>query len=324
MKKIILFIVALFFASQIKAQVNLVPNPSFELYDTCPDNLGEVYHAKYWSSFGGSSDYFNSCSIANGKIAYTPSNLFGYQIASSGNAYCGFISFLYSSPYIDLKEFIGCQLINSLVVGQKYFVSFKISLSDSSVYATGKIGVSFTNYKYSALTSIPIDSQSKITSKSIILDKNNWTQITGSFIADSAYTYLAIGNFYTDSHSNIVRLNNDTFSIFSEAYYYIDDICVSTDSTYAYNYIYTDVQNIVENPKTKIYPNPIVDNFSIYFSSPTNYIQLINILGQQIFWEKVEPNIASYSKDISTLPNGIYFLKVNSINKTETIKLIKQ
>jgi hypothetical protein len=44
---------------------NLVYNGSFEEYDDCPDNGGQVNKAKYWFSanngIGASSEYFNAC-----------------------------------------------------------------------------------------------------------------------------------------------------------------------------------------------------------------------------------------------------------------------
>ena len=63
MKRIFFLFAFLFFASQLKAQVNLVPNPSFEEYDTCPDLLDRVQYATHWMNFGNSPDYYNSCSV---------------------------------------------------------------------------------------------------------------------------------------------------------------------------------------------------------------------------------------------------------------------
>lgn len=46
-------------------QLNLVPNFSFEIYDTCPNTQVKIQYAMGWSkySFGISTpDYYNACS----------------------------------------------------------------------------------------------------------------------------------------------------------------------------------------------------------------------------------------------------------------------
>ena len=42
---------------------NLVPNPSFENYSACPENISEIDFALPWTSTTGATpDYYNSCS----------------------------------------------------------------------------------------------------------------------------------------------------------------------------------------------------------------------------------------------------------------------
>jgi hypothetical protein len=325
MKKTILFFTILLFCYQANAQINLVPNPSFEDYDTCPDYEGEVYRNTNWSSYGGSSDYFNSCSISWNYHVGVPKNVFGFQKAASGSAYCGLISFVNSTPYINLKEFIGCELINPLIIGEKYFISFKVSLSDSSHFATNKIGALFTNIKYSESFEVPIQNHSTIFSSQVITDTSNWVKISGSFISDSTYKYIVIGNFFKDSNTIINRVISDTLSPFQEAYYYIDDVCVSTDSTFAYNYIYTGSENVFTNKTNEIiYPNPANDLITFSLPPSTNCIEIRNLIGQTIYWENVDPNINSYTKNISSLPNGLYLLIIKTNNNSQVIKFVKQ
>src|SRR5271157_5345469 len=76
---------------------NLVPNPSFEQYDTCPNSSGQINYAKYWFQGGpGNPDYFNICSSTlpyPGNQFSVPQNAWGYQFAYEGNAYCGEYSY---------------------------------------------------------------------------------------------------------------------------------------------------------------------------------------------------------------------------------------
>ena len=91
----------------INAQ-NLVPNPSFEIYDTCPNNYGGNNLSNGWYPFSSSPDYFNACSI-NSSVG-VPVNGFGNQNASTGNAYCGFASY-HSSNW---NELLGRKLSTTL------------------------------------------------------------------------------------------------------------------------------------------------------------------------------------------------------------------
>src|SRR5690606_31382855 len=81
---------------------NLVPNPSFEQYNACPNGISSLMYdpgytsfptAKYWGNAlqQGSADYFNACAPKNTYVS-VPWNGFGYQTPRSGNAYAGIIA----------------------------------------------------------------------------------------------------------------------------------------------------------------------------------------------------------------------------------------
>lgn len=73
----------------------------------------------------------------------------------------------------------------------------------------------------------------------------------------------------------------------------------------------------------KIYPNPASNK--VYFTLNTGDIAtlyIFDVLGKLIFDTNV--TYASPSVDISTLSNGMYIVKIQSSNKSKTIKLIKQ
>lgn len=76
---------------------------------------------------------------------------------------------------------------------------------------------------------------------------------------------------------------------------------------------------------TVLYPNPA--NTSINISTPQdkalpeNYI-VYNNLGQVIANGNITTDNTNI--DISTLANGVYFIKVNGGNTTETLQFVKQ
>ena len=130
------------FSLNILAQ-NLVFNPSFEEYCLCPNNSSQVYKARGWSSFGNTSDYFNSCDPSLAQSV--PVNTQGYQWAvDSGNAYCGIYTRWGGFP-VDTSygEFIGSKLLSPLIPNQQYYVQIKVNSANKigQRCATNKTGV---------------------------------------------------------------------------------------------------------------------------------------------------------------------------------------
>ena len=297
-----LFLICVLFTLKSSAQ-NLVPNFGFEQYDFCPDDINQISYATGWFSFGNSPDYFNSCDITN--FTSVPYNLLGYQMAANGAAYCGVITYFSGSP--NIREFVGIELTSPLVIGQKYFVSFYASATvtnnPETCYATNKLGVKFSTVSYDAINMPPIDNIAQVYSNSIISDTSNWTRIIGSFIADSTYAYLIIGNFFDDNNTDTSIILNDTNIInWCRAYYYLDEIYVSTDS----------INGLSERPKENIfiaYPNPAKNEITIKCQSlDYKYICLQNLLGQTI----IEKQLSTTEEkiDISFIPSGMYFIKL--------------
>jgi hypothetical protein len=280
----------------------LVLNPSFESYTACPIAMGvEINKVIGWDSSRASPDYFNSCSSVS--YVQTPRNFFGYQKPASGNAYCGFWSYDPSAFY---REVLIGQLSSSLTINQKYFVSFKVSRGDSNFvtgYSCNKLGAKFTKVKQG---NVSINNSSHYYTNLVITDTLGWTKLFGGFIADSAYKYIMIGNFFDDS--NIIT-NNDFSG--SGAYYYIDDVCLSTDSTFAYNYV-TNVQDITnELNNLFIYPNPASE--VIIASWIINDLKVFDVHGKEYKYSHKIKNFETHI-DCSNWPNGIYFLKNDNNN----------
>jgi hypothetical protein len=224
MKKL-LPLILIFTCSFCKAQ-NLVPNWSFEDTVSCPLTADQVERAVYWNSYRESPDYFNYCSSLQMGSTGIPTNLCGYQYPHSGDAYAGFISYdLTGSPY---REYIGVPLIQPTIAGQKYYLTFYVSWcgTESFVLANNKLGAALSSIPYSKQNPYPITNNPIAFSDSIYRDSLNWSKVQLSFIADSVYSYLILGNFFDDVHTDTMLLGPYP----NCAYYYIDDVCLSTDS----------------------------------------------------------------------------------------------
>lgn len=312
--KVLLALTAnLFIYYNIAAQPNLVSNPSFEDYVDCPFGAGQIQQIIGWHSFRESPDYFNSCASMASYFS-VPSNGFGYQQAASGNAYVGIIC--YNNSILS-REIIANSLSTPLSIGQKYFISFKTSKANDTItagYSINNLGAKFSTIQQ---TNASIDNAPMVYTSSVISDTVNWTTISGSFIADSAYKYLMIGNFFDDANTTIV--NNGTGSW---AYYLIDDVCLSTDSLLCADFTVSVEENSINN-QFAFYPNPASDFFSIQRSSNVPYhLTVFNSIGQQLYSEQnitsndLQLNVGSYN-------TGLIFIKITSQNNQFIYKLLK-
>jgi gliding motility-associated-like protein len=220
--KIRLIAVLILCNSFILCSQNLVPNPSFENKKLCPSwsnmNLVNDHLERFcedWEnvgivkdlSSGGGGQYLHVCGSSSGPYygSGVPRNYAGFQAANSGNAYVGL---RYSGNINNYNShFYGVKLLQKLVIGRKYSLSFYVSLADSSITTNNNLGMLLSTQKLYVQDRIMSDNyilpnRSHLRCKDTITDKENWIKVAGFLLADSSYEYLTIGNFY--NYNNIV------------------------------------------------------------------------------------------------------------------------
>jgi hypothetical protein len=203
---------------------NLVNNYSLENYSSCPNGASAIPQAISWNAAKNSPEYLHSCS--SGIYSDTPTNYFGYQVPAHGQAYGGglFYGSFLSSYLADLREYFYVTLSSPMVVGQTYYVQFKINLVDNSPYAINRAGVQFvTTYN----SNYPFQNNAHVYTNTVISDKTNWTTVFGTFVPTVAYTALNIGNFFTDANCT-VQFVGTSVAIGYHSYCFIDECYVST------------------------------------------------------------------------------------------------
>jgi len=283
---------------------NLVPNPSFEEHNSCPDFSEQVHYALGWRGF--SSEYYNSCATSTAGYS-VPANGFGYQNAASGNAYCGLITSLAGNNY---REFIYTRLSFPLQVGKRYYVSIKVSVADSSFCTSSGLGVLFSTMAFSDSNFAPIHNYAHAYTPLIIEDRQNWVAITGYFIADSAYQYVNIGNFFDTINS--VSTCTTGFS-----YYYVDQVCLSTDSLecdFNVNIGERQVDHVT------IYPNPTSEFLNISLPLVNAVMSIYDISGKLVYDSPERGK--NVMIDISEFSNGMYFLEVQIQDAFTIVKFL--
>lgn len=303
-------IILIFISQTLVIGQNIVFNPGFEDTLSCPITDSEIYKAIGWSSYRGTPDYCNACCTPG--TASVPNNWGGYQVAAQGDAYATIYSrYLAPSNY---REYIGSQLIQPLIIGTKYYVSMKVSLANNTGnYATNKVGIMFSTMPYTVGNPTPITNNPPIYTQYIISDTTGWTLVSGSFIADSAYQYIILGNFFDDNNTDTLFMGGD--STYTAAYYYLDEICVSADSSSCELNIGIEENNSLVD--FRIYPNPTRQNATLEFSNSTKdncTLTLYNIYGRLV---RTIANIISDKVEIDApnLPSGLYFFRLQTTRK---------
>lgn len=325
-----------FFSAVFGYGQNLVPNAGFELYDTCPNNEDQAQYATDWNKISQSittPDYYNSCSPSNSFGVPQSGNQFQPDLRSCG-AYMGLITQNMLS-FANYREQVGISLSQPLVIGQKYYLSFITVMGGQKIGAdyndnpSNNIGMRLSTVAYTPSNPAPIDNFSHLHSQTIIGDTVNWIKITGSVIADSAYTYVMLGNFYDDANTDTLLYNCATcYNFYS--YYLVDNICVSTDSVYCNSGIDSSpctvsIRELNDGSKLNVFPNPTNDVINISFNGiQSETIQLTDILGEIIYSETFKGK-SNISFSLTAYPSGIYFLKlINPIEqKIISRKIVK-
>jgi len=267
-----------------------------------------------WSSYGNTSDYFNVCATYPGVTV--PSNGLGYQQPADGQAYCGLFCF-YANNY---REFIGTTLDSALEIGQRYFVSAKFSLADGSSFcnAVNKLCIRFSVDSFSATSSAPVDNFAQIISGMLITDTAGWYLLKGSFIADTAYNHIIIGNFFDNQQTDTLNLNGN-----STSYYFVDAICVSRDSSTCYGTVGISQISRVDPEIRLIQQNDKIILINESGTPLDAFVKINNLLGENILNKEIK--ILDYEIiPFNKLQSSIYFISILINNKIQTFKLFKQ
>ncbi len=243
------FIIALFtcVVTKVKAQVNLVKNPSFEQYSACPINNDQSYLANGWNGIdsnwyiGGSAahpfclaDYINVCA-PYGSPCTVPLTAYYYQYPRTGDGMIGFRAYSDGGPSGHIMyDYLQGKLISTLVYGKAYCVTFYVSLACRSQYANNKISAYFDDgmidttqhCEYPQTQYTP-----QVVEEEIITDTTGWTKIQGSFVANGTETFITIGNFSDTAHTAKITW----YGIGGEfGGYLLDDVSVIASDAQAY------------------------------------------------------------------------------------------
>lgn len=307
MKKLLCFLSFIFFSEMLHSQFNLVPNSSFENYDTCK---AYIQCAKFWSTpINTSPDYLNSCNTST--VFQTPSNMYGYQVPHSGTAYAHIITYTLSAnpDFNNYREYVQTALIDTLQAGIDYCIRFYVSPADSMNYWSNDMGVYFSDtlidiFNFPKPLNLPFTPQFINNSNNNLNDKNIWTEIAGNYIASGGEKYIIIGNF-KDSAATIAHYtgwNPLPGKVYGS--YFIDDILVSPCDS---------ITGLLLSDKSEeeIVITQFISSQQLLIESRNeliNQILIYSSLGQLVY--KMQSVVSLCNVDLYTFSPGIYFVSI--------------
>ncbi|HKL39264.1 MAG TPA: T9SS type A sorting domain-containing protein [Cryomorphaceae bacterium] len=272
----------LFFSFAMFGQ-NLIPDGSVEDFVECPSSLGNIgIYTSSWQSFRGSPDYWHSCSTNEG-LGWD--NSLGFQEPKTGEGYLGLFTFR-RNP-LNSREYIGVTLTETLTVGQEYVLSFHVSRAhqfNAFNLASNNIGALLMTENFLNSEELgPTPGYANFNEMEVVEDTINWVNFTYQFIADSAYQYLAFGNFFDDALTDTLRIGGEPDGNVT-SYYYFDDFCL-TQNPNGCDFLNT--ADMRFEPNLKVWPNPCRDYVMLESSSPIQSYSVYSVQGKRLLGEDV-------------------------------------
>ncbi len=311
--------------STVFSQGNLLVNPDFEDYITCPDGIDQFNRCYGWTTPTlGTSDYYNSCSSS--PFATVPANNMGPLAAYNGVGYAGiYFHLAMSDPYLSGAEYIQGQTNTPLEAGKTYKLAMKVSLPASSGVAVDEFGAYFSSTPF--FDSIPL--QLEFTPQCVFFNPNfyttvgNWMHAETTFIAQGGEQYLTIGTFKKTTIQNVLPVNSNN----PASYMFIDGIKLT-------EYIEGEEEE-EENPlpaETFLIPNIFTPNGDgtndlwkpklIGFETYT--VSILNRWGNLIYEGDADGfSWNGQTTDGKPYSDGVYFYRINGTNMAGSFELIR-
>jgi hypothetical protein len=176
------------------------------------------------------------------------------------------------------------------------------------------------------LSPVPINNFAEYYDTLFHVDTAQWVKISGSFISNISFSKLMIGNFFDDAHTDNMNLDNDSITYQNAAaYYFIDDVCLSTDSLYAATWTGIKENQLSQLP-ISLSPNPTNSSITINgLISPFSEFRIIDVQGKVLQNQNLKPNSTnSLNIDVSSLPTNMYIIQFISANEIVCKKFIKE
>jgi len=231
------FLVILFSTSAYAQEVGmeLVRNGGFEELTKAPTTYDQLEFATGWRNATlGLADLF--APGASAKTVGIPLNDYGEVKPMEGQHYAGFCGWkadvqrnyaaegqsdAFKPGWNAYSEYVKGELIQPLVEGSTYELVFHVALAGNSDRSIMGIGAYFSELDLSYQNRKFMEEDPQIYREKIIAERNTWTEVRGSFVADGKEAYIILGVFpYVGLLSKSMIEGPDN----RYAYYYLDGV----------------------------------------------------------------------------------------------------
>lgn len=237
------------FSYFVKAQVNLVVDPSMENYPKCPDTNSINEGCYTWHTLDSINNtpnaissctpiYLNTCSPStDNSLPHNYGQGYSFMYPRTGEGM--YMNVFYCDPVncnpVYNRTYLRGRLRTTLISGQDYCGKFYVSLYKGLKYGVDKIGAYLDNGAIDVFDDcqpIIVTPAFENPAGNIITDTSGWTEIKGAFTANGTETYITIGNFY--SHGSTQKAIVNPSSTYIESNYYVDDVSIIPISIQAF------------------------------------------------------------------------------------------
>lgn len=236
-----------------RAQVNLVPNGSFETYNVCPDAYSKVnkddnyYVANWLRPTAGTTDYLNVCAPDDSPSNIPDNWLTTGLVPRTGDAYGGIITYGYHWIYPFYREYLQVQLTAPLLADSLYFVEFWLSPATYEtnpnpeyihrLFTSSDIGMNLSEtrlvYDSAFFDILPLVPQIQNADTNYIDQPGGWKKVTGIYTAAGNEEWITIGNFHVNLFTDLFQIpgfppipSGDPM-----VYFFVDDVMIAPFST---------------------------------------------------------------------------------------------
>lgn len=274
------------FSTPANGQINVSPNTPFTWTSVSNANAYKMQIARD-SSF--TDLVLDTLIVGAGSTTYTPSGLpqgtVLYAKIAGANA-CGIAAF---SKFISFTTSSAPNAPTNLILLGSSATSVTIKWNDNSSNETG------------FRVERSIDNDSTFLEVANNLGANTTIYISGNLTAGTTYYY------------RVRSVNGVGFSAYSNILTVPFAVGINSSQSFA---------------EFNIYPNPSSDVFNVQIADAyrgNTTLTITDEMGRIIRSEKVQKNsdVLTSKFDLSTMPNGVYFLKVNTDDKMVTKRIVK-
>ena len=299
---------------------NLVPNGSFEDTTACPDYFGQWWRAAGWENNSNQTpDYFNAC--AGGVVCGVPFNHMGYQAPAHGEAYMGMATYAYND--YDYREIIAAELVQPLQPGVPVYISFKTSCGgygsifwNSAKWKARGPGLKFFMDLPTDWSAYLYPNSAAVYMDTVLADTSaTWVTVSGAYVPDSAYRYVAITNFFEDSLS-WPSIQDTVYGTLGGSYAFVDDVCVSPEPNYCAGLAAVEQGQV---GTWVVLSDPIAGQLTLTCSraiATGDEVQVCDAIGRRLYTVPWPPGATTIHLSTTALPPGHYVLSLPRAHRT--------